>query len=74
MHASVEAAQDAGEAALTADIIEHGRYGYRRTTALLRRADWTVNKKGVERIWRCEGLKVQTKQPKRGRLWRIFAE
>jgi hypothetical protein len=36
---------------------------------LLRRAGWTVNKKRVERIWRCEGLKVPTKQPKRGRLW-----
>jgi hypothetical protein len=37
------------EAALTADIIElahqYGRYGYRRITALLRRAGWGVNKK-----------------------------
>jgi putative transposase len=61
------------EAALTADIIElarqYGRYGYRRITALLRRAGWTVNKKRVERIWRCEGLKVPAKQPKWGRLW-----
>ena len=60
------------EAALTADIIElarqYGRYGYRRITALLRRAGWSVNKKCVERIWRCEGLKVPAKQPKRGRL------
>jgi transposase InsO family protein len=58
---------------LTADIIElarqYGRYGYRRITALLRRAGWTVNKKRVERIWRCEGLKVPAKQPKRGHLW-----
>ena len=57
------------EAALTADIIElarqYGRYGYRRITALLRTAGWTVNKKRVERIWRCEGLKVPAKQPKR---------
>ena len=61
------------EAALTADIIEltrqYGRYGYRRITALLGSAGWRVNKKRVERIWRCEGLKVPTKQPKRGRLW-----
>jgi hypothetical protein len=45
------------EAALTADIIElarqYGRYGYRRITALLRNAGWTVSKKRVERIWRC---------------------
>jgi transposase InsO family protein len=58
---------------LTADIIElarqYGRYGYRRITALLRRAGWAVNKKRVERIWRREGLKVPAKQPKRGRFW-----
>ncbi len=61
------------EAALTADIVElaktYGRYGYRRVTALLRHAGWTVNAKRVQRIWRQEGLKVPQKQPKRGRLW-----
>ncbi|MBR0671715.1 IS3 family transposase [Neoroseomonas soli] len=61
------------EARLTADIIElakrYGRYGYRRITALLRDAGWTVNRKRVERIWRREGLKVPQRQPKRGRLW-----
>jgi transposase InsO family protein len=61
------------EAALTADIIAlaktYGRYGYRRVTALLRNAGWTVNAKRVERIWRQEGLKVPQKQPKRGRHW-----
>ena len=61
------------EVALTADIIalaiQYGRYGYRRITALLRNAGWVVNVKRVERIWRREGLKVPTKQPKRGRLW-----
>jgi hypothetical protein len=40
---------------LTADIIElarqYGRYGYRRITALLRRAGWTVNKK----VWSGSG-------------------
>ena len=61
------------EAALTADIIalatRYGRYGYRRITALLRNAGWVVNLKRVERIWRREGLKVPSKQPKRRRLW-----
>ena len=61
------------EAALTADIvalaIQYGRYGYRRITAMLRAAGWTVNLKRVERIWRREGLKVPAKQPKKGRLW-----
>ena len=28
-----------------------------------------MNHKRVERIWRREGLKIPTKQPKRGRLW-----
>lgn len=61
------------EAALTAAIIElatrYGRYGYRRITALLKQVGWRVNTKRVERIWRQEGLKVPSKQPKRGRLW-----
>lgn len=61
------------EAALTVDIIAlattYGRYGYRRITALLHQAGWSVNAKRVQRIWRREGLKVPQKQPKRGRLW-----
>ena len=48
---------------------QHGRYGYRRITVLLRQQGWRVNHKTVERLWRREGLKVPTKQPKRGRLW-----
>lgn len=61
------------EAALTAAIVrlasQYGRYGYRRITALLRAEGWRVNLKRVYRIWRREGLKVPSKQPKRGRLW-----
>ena len=62
------------EAALTADIValarQYGRYGYRKIAELLRTwAGWEVNDKRVERIWRQEGLKVPSKQPKRGRLW-----
>ena len=61
------------EAALTDAIIgwarRHGRYGYRRITALLRAEGWRCNHKRVERIWRREGLKVPARQPKRGRLW-----
>jgi len=61
------------EAALTADITslatQYGRYGYRRITAMLRQKGWRVNAKRVARIWRREGLKVPSKQPKRGRLW-----
>jgi hypothetical protein len=61
------------ELPLSKRIIElacmYGRYGYRRVTALLRWDGWHVNHKRVERIWKREGLKVPTKQPKRGRLW-----
>ncbi len=46
-----------------------GRYGYRRITALLRRAGWDVNHKRVERIWRREKPKAPARQPKRGQLW-----
>ena len=58
---------------LTGRIVElasgYGRYGYRRITALLRSEGWKVNHKRVERIWRQEGLKVPSRQPKRKRLW-----
>ena len=61
------------EDALTMAIVtlagRFGRYGYRRITDLLQMAGWQVNAKGVQRIWRAEGLKVPSKQPKRGRLW-----
>ena len=69
---SVEINRRADDAALTADIValatQYGRYGYRRITALLRATGWAVNVKRVERIWRQEGLKVPSKQPKKGRL------
>ena len=61
------------EARLTADILElakrFGRHGCRRTTALLRRAGWAVDRERVERIRRREGLKVPPRRPKRGRSW-----
>ena len=62
-----------GKQALTKDIIRLAtrfvRYGYRRITAMLRRSDWVVNYKRVERILRREGIKVPARQPRRGRLW-----
>jgi len=48
---------------------EYGRYGYRRVAALLRAEGFAVNHKRVGRLWRREGLKVPSRQPKRGRLW-----
>ena len=47
----------------------YGRYGYRRITAMLHLAVWNVNHKRVERLWRQEGLKIPSRQPKRRRLW-----
>jgi len=49
--------------------MEYGRYGYRRITAMLRWEGWRVNHKRVARLWRREGLKVPSRQPKRRRLW-----
>jgi len=61
------------EPRLVAQILDfathYGRYGYRRVAELLRRAGWKVNHKRVERIWRIEGLKVPSRQPKKRRLW-----
>jgi putative transposase len=48
---------------------QYGRYGYRRIAALLRQAGWQVNDKRIERLWKREGLKLSSKQPKRARLW-----
>lgn len=48
---------------------KYGRYGYRRITALLKTEGFHVNVKRVYRIWRQEGLKVPSKQPKKRRLW-----
>jgi len=63
----------ADEDRLVADMIElarqYGRYGYRRIAAFLREAGWSVSDGRVERLWRREGLKVPSKQPKKGRLW-----
>jgi putative transposase len=47
---------------------EYGRYGYRQVTDMMRNDGHIINHKRVERIWRQEGLKVPSKQPKRSRL------
>ena len=61
------------EAVLTGAIVRlatrFGRYGYRRIREMLLAEGWQVNVKRVYRIWRREGLKVPSKQPKRSRLW-----
>ena len=61
--------EDALTQAIVALASQYGRYGYRRITALLKRAGWQVGKDRVERIWRREGLKIPKKQKPRGRLW-----
>ena len=47
----------------------YGRYGYRRIWGLLCLQGREVSLGRVKRSWRCEGLKVPSRQPKRARLW-----
>lgn len=49
-------------AAITAVAAEWPTYGYRRTTAQLRRQAWRVNLKRVRRLMREMGLQVKTKR------------
>ncbi len=48
---------------------EYGRYGYRLVWGMMRNEGYLVNHKRVYRIWREEGLKIPTKQPRRRQLW-----
>ena len=48
---------------------QYGRYGYRRVHALLGSQGWQVSHGRGMRTWRRGGLKVPSKQPRRGRLW-----
>src|SRR5437588_12684811 len=54
---------------LTRDIIElarqEGRYRYRKITALLRQAGWSVSDGPIGRIGKLEAPSVPAKQPKR---------
>ncbi len=61
--------EDALTRAIIALASQYGRYGYRRITIKLQEMGWNVSKDRVERIWRCEGLKVPQRQKPRGRLW-----
>jgi transposase InsO family protein len=47
---------------------QHPRYGYRRITALLRRDQWSVNPKRVQRVRRQEGFQVSKRQRKLRRV------
>lgn len=48
--------------------VKHPRYGYRRVTALMRRAGRRVNSKRVQRVRKQEGLKVSKRQRKMKRV------
>jgi len=52
----------------------HPRYGYRRVTALLRRAGHGINAKRVQRVRRQQGLQVSKKQRRMRRLGLSTAE
>ena len=62
-------ADDSARMRIIALAKEYGRYGYRMICAMMRMEDWSVNHKFVYRVWREEGLKVPSKQPKRARLF-----
>jgi transposase InsO family protein len=47
---------------------KHPRYGYRRITALLRRAGVRINPKRVQRLRRLEGLQVRRRQRRMRRI------
>jgi putative transposase len=68
-----ESIQRPDEDELTGAVIalasQYGRYGYKKITALLQMAGWSVGRDRVERIWRREGLKVPKKPRPRRRLW-----
>jgi transposase InsO family protein len=65
----VRADEDVLTRAIMGLAAQYGRYGYRRITKMLNAAGWAVGSDRVQRIWRCEGLKVPRKQKPRGRLW-----
>ena len=66
---TVRADEDALTRAIVTLASEYGRYGYRRITALLQMAGWSVGRDRVQRIWRRDGLKVPKRHKPRGRLW-----
>ena len=65
--------RDDGAAAIEPTTTEEGVNSLpsklRAFSAPILASGWRVNHKRVERIWGREGLKVPSKQPKRGRLW-----
>jgi transposase InsO family protein len=52
-------------AAIESVAAEWPTYGYRRVTEQLRRQDWVINKKRVQRLMREMGLQVKTKRKAR---------
>jgi transposase InsO family protein len=46
-----------------------GRVGYRKVANMMRNNGKNINHKRVERIWREEGLKLPSKQPKKRRIF-----
>lgn len=50
------------KAAIEAVVAESPTHGYRRVTAQLRRQEWTVNRKGVQRLMREMGLQIRIKR------------
>lgn len=45
---------------------QHGSYGYKKVTKLLRIEGWRVNHKKIERLWKEEGLQLPQRHKNAG--------
>ena len=57
--------EDEVRASVIEKAVNYGRVGYRKVTYMMRNEGKRINHKRVERIWREEGLKLPSKQPKK---------
>ncbi len=68
-HEPKPAPEDAALRARLCEIsAEKPRWGYRRAHARLLEEGWSLNRKRVQRLWRCERLRVPARKRKRRRL------
>ncbi len=61
-HQSAEPDETELEAAIEAVVADWPTYGSRRVTAQLRRQEWTINRKRIQRLMRQMGLQVKIKR------------
>ena len=64
--------EDEVRASVIEKAANYGRVGYRKVTYMMRNEGKRINHKRVERIWREEGLKLPSKQPKKRQPTLLF--